>query len=78
MSALYPGQNAAVLCKKKIIVIASSVAALGWLKKEEKEENPSFDPCSLAALESFALMLFLFLIINLFSKCCHACMKLQD
>ena len=71
-SVHYPGQNAAV--RVEIIVVASSVTALGWLKKEE---NPIFDPCWLAALKSFASMFFLFLIINLFGKRCHACLNFK-
>ena len=59
------GQNFAVLCKKNIVV-ASKVAALGLLKKEKV-----FDPCWLAALESFASMFSRWLIINLFGKRCH-------
>ena len=52
----------------KIIVVALSVAALGRLKKEE--ENSIFNPCWFAALESFASMFCLFLIITLFGKQC--------
>ena len=73
------------LFRVKIIVVASSVAALGLLKKEEslkkkkkKEENPIFDLCWLAALERLASMFYPFLIINLFGKRCHACLKLNS
>ena len=54
----------------KIIVLASSVTALGLLKKED---HPIFDPCWLAALESFASTFYPFFIINIFGKHCHAC-----
>ena len=50
-----------------------SVVALGWLKKKS-EEYSVFD---LAALETFVSMLFLFLMINLFGKHSHVCLKLQ-
>ena len=45
----YTGPDKMLLFRVKIIVVqfvASSVTALGRLKKdEEKEENPIFDPC---------------------------------
>ena len=67
----------------EIIIVASSVTALGKLKKKNKnkktkEENPIFNLSWLAATESLASMFFLFFIINLFGKRCHACLKLQD
>ena len=40
-----------------------------------REENSHVD--RLAPLESFASILFLFLIVNLLGKRCNACLKLQ-
>ena len=66
-----------LLFSVEIIFIASSVVGLGWLKKKKKkkkkkkEENSIFNPCWLAALESFPSLLSLFLIIDLFGKHCQ-------
>ena len=57
-----------LLFRVEIIVIASSVTALGWLKKEEEEERRKSNFQPILTCSS--------LIINLFGKRCLACLKL--
>ena len=66
-----------LLCRVEVIIVASSVAALGQLKKKKEEEEEDylmFDPCLFAALERFSSMFFLFLITNVFGNLTLPCM----